>query len=171
VNMTAEEAIGAYRTPLVVAVDWCDETVMLLHDLLCSDPEHRLSSLDALQAHPFLADIRLEDVLRRRIQPVYVPPKDSLNCDPTFELEEMIIESRPLHKKKKRLEKQHLHESENDPLHEAMESMQRQFRDYNREKLLKDEEARIKKLEQELGIRPPIQEDAIAKRLGRLDDN
>ncbi|XP_042891729.1 serine/threonine-protein kinase Nek4-like isoform X2 [Penaeus japonicus] len=32
--------------------------------------------------------------------------KDHLNCDPTFELEEMIIESRPLHKKKKRLSKQ-----------------------------------------------------------------
>jgi len=29
-----------------------------------------------------------------------------LNCDPTHELEEMIIEQRPLHKKKKRLAKQ-----------------------------------------------------------------
>ena len=28
-----------------------------------------------------------------------------MNCDPTFELEEMIIESKPLHKKKKRLAK------------------------------------------------------------------
>ena len=32
--------------------------------------------------------------------------RNSLNCDPTYELEEMIIESRPLHKKKKRLMKQ-----------------------------------------------------------------
>lgn len=31
--------------------------------------------------------------------------KGRLNCDPTFELEEMILESRPLHKKKKRLAK------------------------------------------------------------------
>lgn len=29
--------------------------------------------------------------------------KRRLNCDPTFELEEMILESKPLHKKKKRL--------------------------------------------------------------------
>lgn len=29
-----------------------------------------------------------------------------MNCDPTFELEEMIVEARPLHKKKKRLAKQ-----------------------------------------------------------------
>lgn len=32
--------------------------------------------------------------------------KEHLNCDPTFELEEMIIEAKPLHKKKKRLAKQ-----------------------------------------------------------------
>jgi hypothetical protein len=32
--------------------------------------------------------------------------KDHLNCDPTYELEEMIIEAKPLHKKKKRLAKQ-----------------------------------------------------------------
>lgn len=29
-----------------------------------------------------------------------------LNCDPSLELEEMIMESKPLHKKKKRLMKQ-----------------------------------------------------------------
>nr|CAD7442298.1 unnamed protein product [Timema bartmani] len=38
--------------------------------------------------------------------PPYTPLKDHLNCDPTFELEEMIIETKPLHKKKKRLAKQ-----------------------------------------------------------------
>lgn len=32
--------------------------------------------------------------------------KDHLNCDPTLELEEMIVETKPLHKKKKRLAKQ-----------------------------------------------------------------
>lgn len=36
---------------------------------------------------------------------VCVPQKGRLHCDPTFELEEMILESRPLHKKKKRLAK------------------------------------------------------------------
>jgi hypothetical protein len=35
-----------------------------------------------------------------------LPQRDHLNCDPTFELEEMIVETRPLHKKKKRLAKQ-----------------------------------------------------------------
>lgn len=41
---------------------------------------------------------------KRRCLSVCVPPqKRRLNCDPTFELEEMILESKPLHKKKKRL--------------------------------------------------------------------
>jgi hypothetical protein len=38
--------------------------------------------------------------------PLCLLQKGHLNCDPTFELEEMIIEARPLHKKKKRLAKQ-----------------------------------------------------------------
>lgn len=42
------------------------------------------------------------DPLRPPLSPLQ---KGRLNCDPTFELEEMILESKPLHKKKKRLAK------------------------------------------------------------------
>lgn len=42
------------------------------------------------------------DHLRPPLSPLQ---KGRLNCDPTFELEEMILESKPLHKKKKRLAK------------------------------------------------------------------
>jgi hypothetical protein len=37
---------------------------------------------------------------------------EHLNCDPTYELEEMIIETKPLHKKKKRLAKQNSRQSQ-----------------------------------------------------------
>lgn len=40
--------------------------------------------------------------------------KGRLNCDPTFELEEMILESKPLHKKKKRLAKNRSKDSTKD---------------------------------------------------------
>lgn len=40
--------------------------------------------------------------------------KGRLNCDPTFELEEMILESKPLHKKKKRLAKHRSRDSTKD---------------------------------------------------------
>lgn len=45
---------------------------------------------------------------------VHTPQKGRLHCDPTFELEEMILESRPLHKKKKRLAKNRSRDSSRD---------------------------------------------------------
>jgi len=53
-----------------------------------------------------MRDLDFDKVLNKQIKPRFTPPKDHLNCDPTFELEEMIIETKPLHKKKKRLAKQ-----------------------------------------------------------------
>ncbi|KFP14629.1 Serine/threonine-protein kinase 32C, partial [Egretta garzetta] len=70
-----------------------------------------------------------------------VPQKGRLHCDPTFELEEMILESRPLHKKKKRLAKNKSRDnskdssqSENDYLQECLEAIQQDFVIFNREK-------------------------------------
>lgn len=45
---------------------------------------------------------------------VSVLQKGRLHCDPTFELEEMILESRPLHKKKKRLAKNRSRDNSKD---------------------------------------------------------
>lgn len=45
---------------------------------------------------------------------VSLPQKGRLHCDPTFELEEMILESRPLHKKKKRLAKNRSRDNSKD---------------------------------------------------------
>lgn len=47
-------------------------------------------------------------------QPSVPSQKGRLHCDPTFELEEMILESRPLHKKKKRLAKNKSRDSSRD---------------------------------------------------------
>ncbi len=45
---------------------------------------------------------------------ISLPQKGRLHCDPTFELEEMILESRPLHKKKKRLAKNRSRDNSKD---------------------------------------------------------
>ncbi|TMS04192.1 Serine/threonine-protein kinase 32C [Larimichthys crocea] len=72
--------------------------------------------------------------------------KGRLHCDPTFELEEMILESRPLHKKKKRLAKNRSRDnskdsqSENDYLQECLEVVQQEFMIFNREKLKRRQE-------------------------------
>ncbi|GAB0188127.1 serine/threonine-protein kinase 32B [Grus japonensis] len=84
---------------------WCKGMIALLKKLLTKDPECRLSSLADIQSSPYLADVNWDAVLEKAVTPGFVPNKGRLNCDPTFELEEMILESKPLHKKKKRLAK------------------------------------------------------------------
>lgn len=69
-------------------------------------PGARISTLKELKQVNAMRELDFDKVLNKQIKPSFTPPKDHLNCDPTFELEEMIIETKPLHKKKKRLAKQ-----------------------------------------------------------------
>lgn len=78
----------------------------LLNRLLTLAPGSRVSNLKELKQAKAMKQMDFDKVLNKQIKPPFTPPKDHLNCDPTFELEEMIIETKPLHKKKKRLAKQ-----------------------------------------------------------------
>ncbi|NWU66621.1 ST32A kinase, partial [Pterocles burchelli] len=80
-------------------------SLYLLLQLLEPNPEKRFSQLKDIQGSPYLSDVNWDAVLQKRIMPEFIPTKGRLNCDPAFELEEMILESKPLHKKKKRLAK------------------------------------------------------------------
>nr|XP_039321292.1 serine/threonine-protein kinase 32C isoform X2 [Saimiri boliviensis boliviensis] len=93
---------------------WSKEMVALLRKLLTVNPENRLSSLRGVQAAPALAGVRWDHLSEKTVEPGFVPNKGRLHCDPTFELEEMILESRPLHKKKKRLAKNKSRDSSRD---------------------------------------------------------
>ncbi|XP_071780907.2 serine/threonine-protein kinase 32C isoform X1 [Centroberyx gerrardi] len=115
-------------------------------ELLTVNPEHRFSSLSHMQTSPYLADVNWDAVYEKKMDAGFVPNKGRLHCDPTFELEEMILESRPLHKKKKRLAKNRSRDnskdsqSENDYLQECLEVVQQEFMIFNREKLKKRQE-------------------------------
>ncbi|XP_014474207.1 PREDICTED: serine/threonine-protein kinase 32A isoform X2 [Dinoponera quadriceps] len=85
---------------------WSPSICNLLDRLLTLAPVSRVSSLKELKRTNAMRELDFDKVLNKQIKPRFVPPKDHLNCDPTFELEEMIIETKPLHKKKKRLAKQ-----------------------------------------------------------------
>lgn len=110
--------------------------------LLAVSPEHRASSLQDMRAAPSLAGVLWDHLGEKKVEPGFVPnvssraaggpggirggirgggelsalppQKGRLHCDPTFELEEMILESRPLHKKKKRLAKSRSRDSSRD---------------------------------------------------------
>ncbi|XP_076245073.1 serine/threonine-protein kinase 32A isoform X2 [Calliopsis andreniformis] len=85
---------------------WSSSIRELLDRLLTLAPGARVATLKELKQVSVMRDLDFDKVLNKQIKPPFTPPKDHLNCDPTFELEEMIIEAKPLHKKKKRLAKQ-----------------------------------------------------------------
>ncbi|XP_071571808.1 uncharacterized protein [Temnothorax nylanderi] len=85
---------------------WGSSIRDLLDRLLTLAPSARVSCLKELKRARAMKGLDFDKVLNKQIKPAFTPPKDHLNCDPTFELEEMIIETKPLHKKKKRLAKQ-----------------------------------------------------------------
>ncbi|XP_034631879.1 serine/threonine-protein kinase 32C isoform X2 [Trachemys scripta elegans] len=126
---------------------WSKEIVALLRKLLTVNPEHRFSSLTDVQTSAYLSNVIWDDVCEKKVEPGFVPNKGRLHCDPTFELEEMILESRPLHKKKKRLAKNKSRDnskdssqSENDYLQECLETIQQDFVIFNREKLKRSQD-------------------------------
>ncbi|XP_046835120.1 serine/threonine-protein kinase 32B isoform X4 [Vespa crabro] len=85
---------------------WSSAICDLLDRLLTLAPGARVSTLKELKQIAVIRSLDFDKILNKQIKPPFAPPKDHLNCDPTFELEEMIIEAKPLHKKKKRLTKQ-----------------------------------------------------------------
>ncbi|KAM9197848.1 serine/threonine-protein kinase 32C [Dugong dugon] len=126
---------------------WSKDMVALLRKLLTVNPEHRVSSLQDMQAAPSLARVPWDDLSQKKVEPGFVPNKGRLHCDPTFELEEMILESRPLHKKKKRLAKNKSRDnsrdssqSENDYLQDCLDAIQQDFVIFNREKLKRSQD-------------------------------
>uniref|UniRef100_A0A8C4W732 Serine/threonine kinase 32A n=1 Tax=Gopherus evgoodei TaxID=1825980 RepID=A0A8C4W732_9SAUR len=105
-NTSPNEIAHVFRTATVMyPAAWSKEMVSLVKKLLEPNPEERFAQLKNIQDFPYLADINWDAVLQKRIMPGFIPTKGRLNCDPAFELEEMILESKPLHKKKKRLAK------------------------------------------------------------------
>ncbi|XP_037657919.1 serine/threonine-protein kinase 32A isoform X2 [Choloepus didactylus] len=129
------------------AVDWWSLGVtayeLLRGRLLEPNPDQRFSHLSDIQNFPYMNDMNWDAVLQKRLIPGFIPNKGRLNCDPTFELEEMILESKPLHKKKKRLAKKEKEMKKCDSsqtclLQEHLESVQKEFIIFNREKVKRD---------------------------------
>ncbi|XP_076843095.1 serine/threonine-protein kinase 32B isoform X2 [Brachyhypopomus gauderio] len=133
---------GFHKVLPCYPANWSLEIKALLGKLLCIDPQKRLSSLTELQSFHYLSGVDWDAILSKQVPPGFTPNRRRLNCDPTFELEEMILESKPLHKKKKRLaRKSRENGSEGSPqnghLQQRLDIVQRDFIVFNREKLRK----------------------------------
>ena len=86
--------------------EWSPEFTKFIHNLLNVVPEKRISNWATLKKTKLMANLKHNRLMGRQVPPPFVPNAEVLNCDPTFELEEMIVEAKPLHKKKKRLQRQ-----------------------------------------------------------------
>nr|XP_021156791.1 serine/threonine-protein kinase 32A isoform X2 [Columba livia] len=139
-NTSANEIAHVFKTATVMyPAAWSSGMVSLIKKLLELNPEKRFCQLKDVQDFPYLSDVNWDAVLQKRITPGFVPVKGRLNCDPAFELEEMILESKPLHKKKKRLAKKEKDTSKGSSsqachLQKHLEMLQRDFIVFNREK-------------------------------------
>ena len=126
---------------------WSDNFIDLISKLLCVHPGGRISTLRELQQSKLLRGIDLEKVLKKDTNPQFKPSKDHLNCDPSLELEEMIVETKPLHKKKKRLAKQRSIQKENKEEVDPESQLLKEFPIYNRYKELKRKAMELKENE------------------------
>ncbi|XP_060748821.1 serine/threonine-protein kinase 32B-like [Tachysurus vachellii] len=139
-STAVEDIISMFRCERVqYSNSLSNAVVALLRLLLNKDPEIRLSCMSDLQRLPYLADMNWDAVLEKAVSPGFTPNRGRLNCDPVFELEEMILESKPLHKKKKRLAKsKHANKSSSTmPPHmqQRLEAVRKEFIVFNRDKL------------------------------------
>lgn len=65
----------------------------------------------------------------RKTAPLFVPKADKLYCDPTYELEERIVESSPLHRHHQR---RHNHRPGSEQTEDLIKDITSSFRSYNR---------------------------------------
>ncbi|XP_072367982.1 serine/threonine-protein kinase 32A-like isoform X1 [Scyliorhinus torazame] len=139
-STSVNEALHIFNSASInYSSGWSSGLVSLLRKLLTVSSTQRLSSLADMQGSPYVADINWDAVLEKKLTAGFIPNKGQLNCDPTFELEEMILESKPLHKKKKRLAKKlKEHRKDNSSLNghlqKHLDTVQKEFIIFNRER-------------------------------------
>ncbi|XP_050436833.1 serine/threonine-protein kinase 32A isoform X2 [Adelges cooleyi] len=129
-----------------------DQLGILFQKLLCINPEERITNVKKLKSVPCISRYNFGMILEKQIKPSFTPPKDRLNCDPTFELEEMIVEPNPLHRKPRRLAKQRSLRNSTSSEDTEINRQLQQFKFYNRERELERREMERKEhdWEQEL---------------------
>eukprot|EP01137_Pigoraptor_chileana_P006244 Opistho-2@50378 len=95
------------RTPISYPPQWSIPCVNFLQRLLDRDPKVRFSivrsSMADLKRDPWFTGIDWNSALKKEMTMAFIPDKDKINCDAMYELEEMMLEDNPLHKKKQRL--------------------------------------------------------------------
>ena len=75
-----------------------------IRKLLTPDYTARLGAVDfrTFTEHPFFAEIDFEALVRKEIDPVFIPSSEKTNFDATYDLEELLLEEAPLEARARR---------------------------------------------------------------------
>ncbi|CAJ0578656.1 unnamed protein product, partial [Mesorhabditis spiculigera] len=96
-----EQALLILReTAVPYPTHWPTDLLSFFSQLLSVDSHRRIRNLAGIKMHAYTARIDFAWVLGRKAAPVFVPCKEGLNCDPMHELEERIVESTPIHRRR-----------------------------------------------------------------------
>eukprot|EP00731_Ephydatia_muelleri_P020566 Em0013g293a len=110
---------------------WDENVCDLLQRLLHPDERKRLQSVKKAKELKCFQDLNWDDIEQGKATPSFIPPQNRINCDPTHELEEMIVEPNPLHKKATRLSKRQPR-CEDEKTQAALDKINKEFITYNR---------------------------------------
>ncbi|TKR77569.1 hypothetical protein L596_018515 [Steinernema carpocapsae] len=86
-----------FESCIPLPANWPSDLKSFITSILHCNPALRINSLERLSAHRYMQRIDMKAVMERKMAPVFVPRNDSLNCDPTYELENRIFESQLRH--------------------------------------------------------------------------
>ncbi|XP_057306672.1 serine/threonine-protein kinase 32A-like [Hydractinia symbiolongicarpus] len=105
-----------------------------MKDLLQPNVKKRVCSVASFKNYAALRSVDISKVEKKLIPSKFKPSNDRLNCDPTHELEEMMIESNPLHKKKRRKRPKTTSSANKikDPIQQSLENLTNKFTSFRR---------------------------------------
>ncbi|GMT18718.1 hypothetical protein PFISCL1PPCAC_10015, partial [Pristionchus fissidentatus] len=120
-----------HESPLELPSDWSSDLISFVSRLLSFSPQSRLSSLDAIKAHPYCERIDFAWIHARRAAPTFVPSQHCLNCDPVYEIEERVVVSTPIHDRR-RTTRNNSKSGSSEVESAALDSLTASFIEYNR---------------------------------------
>ncbi|KAI6187648.1 Serine/threonine-protein kinase 32A [Aphelenchoides besseyi] len=133
------------NSSIILPESWPSDLRSFITNIMHLNLTQRITTFESFRKHRYMERIDFDRVLARKQSPVFVPRKNRLYCDPTYELESRIVESYPLHKhhqKRLRFLRQRKNSSDTqssrankphaDAIEEAVRELSSAFVEYNR---------------------------------------
>ncbi|VDN59635.1 unnamed protein product [Dracunculus medinensis] len=127
-SLTSQQVLVLMKQSIIALPShWPSDLISFITSMLRFSINDRIASLLSFSRHKYMERINMDAVLARKTAPVFIPRSDSLNCDPTYELEMRIVGSSTLSRPKD------LTPTSKEEIDRAVEEITRAFTAYNRQ--------------------------------------